>query len=180
MTNALDHLVSSLSSIGIECRMDPDANGFLERVRISQGAILYRPDASISNILHEAGHLACIPPAFRDKADGDLDALAEEMCEYVHQILTQGADPDLPIVRAIIQCSDSEATAWAWAFGAHIGLEPEQIIENEDYQNEGHIVRLQVSTGRHLGVNGLRAAGMIDSTKNWPHLTKWVQDAREE
>lgn len=178
--NDFQRLVDALRDIGIECRPDPEADGFIDNVRITKGVIHFKPEASLANILHEAGHLACIPPAFRSQADGDLDDLAEIMCDYAGKMLDAGVSPDAPIMRAIIQCSDGEATAWAWAFGHKLGLKPEQIIEDQDYGGHGAGVRLQVSTGMHLGINGLRAAGMIDTTKNWPHLTKWMQDAVAE
>jgi len=171
------YVARELVNIGIETREKEDAQGFLDAVYIENGAILYRPDATASNILHEAGHLACIPAQFRKKATGDLDNIAREMCDYVGRHLESGGDAEDPIVRAIMQCSDPEATAWSWAFGVHLGLAPEQIIEDGDYQGDGAEVRLMVSVGMYVGINGLRAAGMVHNPKEWPKMTKWLQDA---
>ena len=174
------YVARRLAEIGIETREKEDAQGFLDAVYIENGVILYRPEATASNILHEAGHLACIPAQFRSKATGDLDNIAREMCDYVGRHLEGGGDAEDPIVRAIMQCSDPEATAWAWAFGVHIGLEPERIIEDEDYQGDGPEVRLMVSVGMYVGINGLRAAGMVSNPKEWPVMSKWLQDAEGE
>lgn len=170
-------VAEALGQIGIEVRIDEKAEGFLEAVDIRKGVLFCKPEASASNILHEAGHLACLPPMFRSRANGDLDNLAAEMCDYADNFIGNGGNPEAPIIRAIMQCSDPEATAWAWAFGHELGLTDDQIIDDDDYQGDGVHVRLQVSTGMYVGVNGLRAAGMISSTKNWPKLDKWLQDA---
>lgn len=172
-------IADELAKIGIEAIETQDAKGFLDDVRIDRGRILYKPDARPSNILHEAGHLACIPPRFRSEANDNLDVVAMAMCEYADRRIAVTGDPEEFIIRAIIQCSDPEATAWAWAFGRHIGMEPKEIIEDQDYDGNGGHVRLQVSTGMYVGINGLRAAGMIASVKDWPNMTKWLQDAEE-
>lgn len=179
MAMTVDRVATELTSIGIETIETPDARGFLEDVRIHEGRILYRPGARVSNILHEAGHLACIPPMFRKQASDDLDDIAMAMCDYAEARMAHTHDPEEPLLRAIMQCSDTEATAWAWAFGRHLGLDPEEIIEDQDYDGAGEHVRLQVSTGMHLGIHGLRAAGMIGSVRDWPRLSKWLQDAEE-
>ena len=164
----LKDVADELRRIGIRTIETPGASGFLEDVRIHEG-----------DILHEAGHLACISPMFRKQASDDLDDIATVMCDHAGKLMMSGHDPEGPLLRAIMQCSDTEATAWAWAFGSHLGLCPEQIIEDQDYDGEGKHVRLQISTGMHLGIHGLRAAGMIDSVISWPTMTKWLQDTQE-
>lgn len=173
-------IVAALAEIGIESEERTSAKGFLEDVRIENGKLLYLKDARPANLLHEAGHLACIPPRFRKLANDDLDELAIVMCDYADERIAKTGDPEEPILRAIMQCSDPEATAWAWAFGKHLGLDPETIIESQDYNGTGDIVRLQVSTGMYVGVNGLRAAGFLQSTRDWPEMEKWLQDAEEK
>ena len=179
MAVALRDLCRALNAIGIETQERPGSRGFLDDVRIERGRILHSPGARASNILHEAGHLACLPPMFRHRANDDLDDIARTMCAYADERIALTLDPEEPIIRAIMQCSDPEATAWAWAFGTHLGMKPEDIIEDHDYDGDGAHVRLQVSTGMYIGINGLRAAGMIDSVKSWPNMTKWLQDAEE-
>jgi len=116
---------------------------------------------------------------FRHRANDDLDDIARVMCAYADERIALTLDPEEPIIRAIMQCSDPEATAWAWAFGRHIGLAPEDIIEDRDYDGAGAEVRVQVSSGMHLGVHGLRAAGMLGSVRDWPLMSKWLQNAEE-
>lgn len=171
-------VADALNAIGIraiEC--DHVEGGFLDKVLIDAGEIHYRSDAPPSNLLHEAGHLACIPTAFRPMACGELDEAFEAMGIAIEQQMDKTGNPDDPLIRAIMQCSDPEATAWAWAFGVHIGLPPETIILDSEYDGDGEYVRVQVSTGNHPGINGLRAAGMIRSTRDYPKLEKWLQNA---
>jgi len=172
-------VAQQLARIGMKVVEEEGAEGFLEDVRIEHGTLYYCPDARPSNLLHEAGHLACMPPMFRREASGDMDDMAEAMCDYAERRMAITGDPEEPIMRAIMQCSDTEATAWAWAFGRHIGLAPEDIIEDRDYDGAGAEVRVQVSSGMHLGVHGLRAAGMLGSVRDWPLMSKWLQNAEE-
>ena len=171
-------VADALNGIGIptfEC--DHIEGGFLDKVLIDAGGILYRSDAPPSNLLHEAGHLACIPTIFRPMASKDLEEAFHAMGLAIEKQISENGDPDHPLIRAIMQCSDPEATAWAWAFGVHIGIPPEQIILDSEYDGDGGYVRVQVSTGNYPGINGLRAAGMIRSTRDYPKLEKWLQDA---
>lgn len=170
-------IASELATIGIVATEQADAAGFLDDVAIRSGTIHYRRDAAPSNLLHEAGHLACIPTIFRDHAEDALSGVFRIMGEAFAERLEQTGNPGDPLIRAIMQCSDPEATAWAWAFGVRCGVPPEIAILDSEYGGDGDGVRLQVSTGMYIGINGLRAGGMIHSVRAYPALDKWVQDA---
>lgn len=179
----LPQVVEALRAIGLDVRMVPEAIGFLDGVRIEGGALLVAPGCRISNLCHEAGHLACLPARYRHLATDDIDVLVPVMFEDLTRL---GVDPDSPLYRAVLQCSDTEATAWAWAFGVHLGLEPETIIEDYQYPDEdgngtGAEVRLQVSMGMHFGVNGLARAGFCSTNRFgrlpvYPKLAFWTQE----
>ncbi|HEX7855213.1 MAG TPA: hypothetical protein VF503_16110 [Sphingobium sp.] len=83
-------------------------------------------------------------------------------------------DPDAPYARALFQCSDTEATAWAFTFGRHCVLDPEEIIEDGDYDGEGTSVRLAL-VNAYAGVHCLRHAGFLDSVHDYPRLKRWLQ-----
>lgn len=168
-------LADALTAIGIPTAERAGATGFLKGVRIENGSIFYDPSAAVSDILHEAGHIATMPPAGRPHANGDivtahrfLGALLEErMQEVLHD----------DFIQACLQCSDPEATAWAYAFGTACGYTPDQIICSKQYDGQGDAVRMGLSMGRYIGVNGLRAAGFLDNIRQYPTLKKWTQDA---
>jgi len=174
-----DRVISGLSEIGLQTCLDENATGFLEGVKIIKGVLHYHPEAKISNILHEAGHLACLPRIFREKAEDDLSALENEMCQYFDRISIDHDNLESPMARALMQCSDPEATAWAWAFGIHHSIMPHVIIEDEEYGNNGAIMRIQLGNRCYVGINGLQAAGFMENIQQWPKLTKWLQDAEE-
>lgn len=179
----LNRVVDALNGIGIEARLVAGAAGFLDGVRIVAGALHVAPTARISDCLHEAGHIACVPRRYRHLANDDLDQLVRIMFE---DATAQGLEPESPLYRALLQCSDREATAWAWAFGRHLNLAPETIIEDEQYPDEdgvggGAVVRLQVSMGMYFGVNGLARAGFCSTNQfgklpKYPQLAFWTQE----
>lgn len=170
-------IAAELATIGIEAVERSDASGFLDGIRIEKGRILYSPDAPPSNLLHEAGHLAIMPTAFRHLAEDRLSQVFAAMGDALQRRMDETGNPDDPLIRAIMQCSDMEATAWAWAFGVRVGLPHDIIILDGEYGGDGAGVRMQVSHNMYMGINGLRAAGMVQSVRTYPHLTKWLQDA---
>lgn len=179
----LQRVITALNEIGLEAKVVPDAEGFLPRVRIVRGALHVAPGCRVSDLLHEAGHTACIPRRYRAQAADNLDRLVRLMLEDVDR---QNLHPDSPLYRAVIQCSDPEATAWAWAFGVHVGLAPEDIIEDDQYPDDdgvgtGREVRLSLSMGRYIGVNGLAHAGFCSTNRfgrlpQYPKLAFWTQE----
>lgn len=172
----IDYVAQELNKIGLHTVRDEKATGFLEKVEIRKGGLLYQRDATVSSLLHEAGHLAIIPAYFRRQADNDIEEVIYKMMDYISDKIDKGENPDSPLIKAIMQCGETEATAWAYAFGKKIGLEDNEIITPEEYEGNGEGVLSMVSSGNYFGINGLRAAGMINSTKDWPHLKKWIQD----
>jgi hypothetical protein len=170
-------IAAELATIGIEAEKRSHASGFLDGIRIEKGRLLYSSDAPPSNLLHEAGHLAIMPTAFRHLAEDRLSQVFAAMGEALQRRMDETGNPDDPLIRAIMQCSDMEATAWAWAFGVRVGLPHDIIILDSEYGGDGAGVRMQVSHGMYLGINGLRAAGMVQSVRTYPQLSKWLQDA---
>jgi hypothetical protein len=166
----LDTVLDFLKGIGLPWVVNDEVLcGFLPRIEIKAGVPHVHPKCPVSNLLHEAGHLACIPAQFRSLVSGDVDASlstvwGENACY----------DPDSPLYRALIQCSDPEATAWAWAAGVAVGLPAEVIIKNGEYQRDGCAVRSALGGRAWCGINGLAHAGMC-ALKEYPKMLRWVQ-----
>ncbi len=171
-----------LREIGIPCEIEHGARGFLEGVRIEAGVLFVDPACSLSTLLHEAGHLAIVPVRYRHWMSGNLHAGMRRM---LHDVQTKDIEPDSLLYRAVIQCSDPEATAWAWAAGRHLGIPPEIIIADQDYDKCGDSVRLGLETRHYLGINGLQHAGFCVARANayrpeqavFPQLNFWTQAA---
>jgi hypothetical protein len=125
------------------------AHGFCPGIDIVDGVLLIAHDARASAALHEAGHLATLPGEFRPYAQRNVSGVQRLVCEHVDF----AQDPDGELQRAALQCSDPEATAWAWAAGQHLGLPPKSIIQDDEYDGDGAFVRLQLAT------RGLRTMG---------------------
>lgn len=170
----MEEIIAFLNEIGIKTsRGNVPSNSFMPNIAIQDGSIIYNKDATLGDLLHEAGHLAIIPKKYRPMCQGDMDESMRAIFDKAE--IAGEMIPDSTIYCALIQSSDPEATAWAWSAGRHIGIEPQDIIADYLYEGTGADVRLMLSLNCYLGINGLRAAGMLTSVKSFPHLTQWTQ-----
>ncbi|WP_298150869.1 hypothetical protein [Flavobacterium sp.] len=180
MAPDLINVLNFLRTIGLDVAIKEGAEGFIEGVRIENGCLLVDPACSASSLLHEAGHISCIPGRFRHYMSDDL---ATGMQRMLNDLQLMCLEPDDPLERAVIQCGDPEATAWAWAAGVAIGLNPDQIIQDHEYGGEGASIRMMLQANQYLGINGLAQAGMckrgnrIKPDLRYPNLTTWLQSA---
>lgn len=180
MQSALEKVIRFLHSIGLQVEIENGASGFIDGVRIENGVLRIDPMCRASSLLHEAGHLACVPSRFRSYMS---DNLAKGMRRMMNELGQMSLHPDHPLVRAAIQCGDHEATAWAWAAGIAAGLEPEQIIQDDEYEGGGANIRMMLAVNQYAGINGLACAGMcgrgtwIAPDGRYPKMTSWLQAA---
>jgi hypothetical protein len=173
-----------LKRIGLRVHEVAGASGFTEGVDIRDGELLVDPNvACASNILHEAGHLAIVPPEFRGFFQSNVEGGQRRM---LAALMEQNIEPDSPLYRAALNCSDPEATAWAWAAGKHLGLDEEDIIQNHEYGGDGDSIRLQLALNAYAGIHGLARAGFCSTSERlspmtglpaFPNLAMWVQPA---
>jgi hypothetical protein len=171
----LEIAANFLNSIGIRCLERRGAKGFLEGCKIVRGEIHYDPKVcTASNLLHEAGHIAITPSETRHLLDGDVDEWFEKVEGRIEE-LAKVLGPDDPLMRAYLQASECEATAWAYAAGKAAGLSPEIIIMDHEYDGNGDSVRTGLMFNAYVGINGLRAGGFLRSVKDYPSLERWMQ-----
>lgn len=147
---------------------------FIPNILIRDGGIIYNSRVRISDLLHEAGHLAIIPEKYRYICNGDMDKSIMDIWEEA-KADKEIEEADSHMYRALMQSSDTEATAWAWAAGKHLCVPENKIIAYTEYQHTGKSIRSCLKVNCYLGIHGLRASDMIDSVKSFPALTKWVQ-----
>jgi hypothetical protein len=176
--------IAFLRDIGLEVIVQPGATGFLEKCQIVDGALHIDEDCPVSNILHEAGHLAVVPHMYRAGLNDDIETYMGEIFENDTRL--KPLHPDHPLLRALIEGSDDAATAWAWAAGVAIGLPPDVIIQDDEYESTGSTVRFMLRNNQYSGVHSLQHAGMCvrmskgappSSVARYPVLLKWLQDA---
>jgi len=106
------------------------------------------------DLLHEAGHLAVVPPARRAAMHHDV-----------------GSDP----------AEEMMALAWSYAAALHIGIDPEVLFHNE-YRGGGSVILGTFTGGHGLGVPMLQWVGMaLDAadarehgTRPYPHMRRWL------
>lgn len=182
MTPDLARTLAFLRDIGLPVvvKSTLSSPGFLDCVRIEQGGLCVQPDARVSDVLHEAGHLAVTPARFRALVQDDVDEGHRRMFEAME---AEKIEVDSPLWRAALQSGEAEATAWTWAAGLHLGLAPERIIENDDYDGEGAFIRQALAMESYLGINGLCHAGFCGRGELgrrrrlplYPQLCFWLQ-----
>lgn len=174
---SVQKVLGFLTEIGLPWEISEGASGFLSNCEIRAGKLYVDPGCTSSSLLHEAAHLAILPGDFRHLCSGDLGQLQKAMFVGVSRL-----DPDDPLLRCMLQCSDPEATAWAWAAGTHLGLAETDIIADDEYDHGGEHMRQCLSMRAYLGINGLQAMGMTavrvsayrPHVPAYPKLTYWL------
>lgn len=173
-TDALEKAIEFLRGIGLPVTPIPDeiTGTFVAGVRVEAGGLQVGTNAIASSVLHEAGHLAIFPPSARRLASGRLT----EAFRRVYEIL-ETAEQDGPAYRAAIQCSDTEATAWAFAAGRAAGIPDDLIILDHEYDGEGEGIRTGLQCSAYFGINGLKHAGMTNlrGDMRYPQMLAWLQ-----
>jgi hypothetical protein len=174
-----------LNEIGIKTVEVDQVEGFLPHCRINQGGLEYTSSCDVSDLLHEAGHLATVPAQFRHYLDGNVSNGQRRMLEETAEM---ELDPDEWLNRAVMQSSDPEATAWGWAVGEHLGIPKHLRILDHHFDNEGAFQRLSLDMGSHFGISGLSHGGFcvtrpalekVMGRPAYPKLLHWLQPAIE-
>ncbi len=178
----LQRVIEFLRTIGLQVTERPSVTGFIPGVCIVDGALLVDTAMTTpSNLLHEAGHLATIPGAYRSAIQTDV---SEGVGAMLDDLRSRDLHPDHPLNRAALHCSDVEATAWAYAAGIHLGLPAEKIIEDQDYDGDGASVRSMLHMGQYFGIHGLAHAGFCAVNDRvakytglpaYPTIAMWLQ-----
>lgn len=180
-------LLDGLRRLGLSVEEAPELHPqtFMDGVWLDKGTLFVHSSAHPGNILHEAGHLATVPRRlfpFLEPRDFIGKAMQQAITECLDLPECQ-MEPDHPLVHAILQMSDPEATAWSYAAAVELGVDPtspfmrpELPANQQPYDGEGEMIYEMVRCGRYAGIHGLQAAGMC-RVREWPKMRKWVQDA---
>lgn len=175
-------VIGFLNSIGLQTAALEGAGGFVPGILIKKGIINFDIEvASIADLLHEAGHIAITPPEYRHLMS---KALFKGMRLMVESIEGDSVEIDSPLFKAIMQCTDTEATAWAYAAGMQLQIPPNKIIDSQAYDGTGAYVLQALQLGCYPGINGLHHSGMsikgsifakMLNKEPYPEMLRWTQ-----
>jgi hypothetical protein len=156
----IQRIVDFLRGIGLttlETELPPDT--FLPGIRIDGGILAWDPDQLkyAGDLLHEAGHLAILPPTLRATANA--------------KILESFPNAELG------------AVAWSYAASLHLGLALEIVFHDHGYQGHATGIRRTISLGLVPGLPVLEAAGMAASRHHattlgcqpFPRMRHWLR-----
>lgn len=182
-------ILNFLDEIKIDYTIESGVKGsFSKHVEIDQGKLkLDYEKVGVGSLLHEAGHLALIFSPYRELFHGNL---FESFKKYF-SLLDNLPFDDLR-TKILMGCNDEEVTAWSWAVGVHLGLEPKKVIEDLSYGGQGEFIRdlLSISsrsTMPYIGVAKLHYATYTEKFNNrtnskspeditYPKMKYWTAD----
>jgi len=157
----LSKVVGFLNEIGIETRAAQlPADCFLPGVEINAGALKFdaRQLLAVSDLLHEAGHIAVTPKSYRTQLGGQLSAEVQQP-----------------------HGGETEAIAWSFAAAQHIGMPLDELFHPLGYRGFASGLAFNFSVGVYPGVHGLICAGLampgpLGSSNSYPKLIQWLRD----
>jgi hypothetical protein len=159
-----DPLVAKIAGflVGIGLQVEVAAapgETFLPGIRIQSGKVMIDEQRLLypGDLLHEAGHLAMLPPSRRDHADGNMgDSGGIEMA----------------------------AIAWSYAAAIHLGLSPEVVFHEAGYRGGSQAILENFAAGRYIGVPMLEWAELTATGKRaealgvqaYPAMLRWLRE----
>jgi len=157
----MDKMLGFIKEIGLEYHFETiGKDTFLPGLDFREGALLIDLDKLLypGDILHEAGHLACMPPDIRKTMSGDLE----------NNNLNQGGE--------------MMAIAWSYAACLHLGIEPEIVFHENGYKGSGSNIVDNFNEGRFFGVPLLEWCSMCYNpatarslnTEPYPKMISWI------
>ena len=159
--NPLTNTIAAfLTEIGLTVKAgEIHAPTFLPGICLDHGALLV-DEAQLAypgDLLHEAGHLAVMPPSRRRQAHLDAGKQAAE---------------------------EMMAIAWSYAALVHLKLEPAVVFHPAGYRDGSQALIDNFSHGRYIGVPVLQWLGMTAddgrakelNVAPYPAMIKWLRD----
>ena len=153
-------IVEFLRGLGLDVRKgELEGRTFTPGIQIRTGGIVYDESALShpGDLLHEAGHLAIVPPDRRAAMHIDAGkSAAEEMA----------------------------AIAWSFAAAVQLHLDPALVFHGDGYRGGGAALVENFAEGRYVGVPMLQWLGLTADEKRaaelavppYPHMLSWLLD----
>jgi hypothetical protein len=162
-TAPVDIIICFLGSVGINVVMRPiNHHTFLPGLELEDGRLIIDTEKLLypGDILHEAGHLATMPPELRKTMSDTLP----------NNDLNQGGE--------------MMALAWSYAACIHLDIDPVIVFHADGYKGEGENIIKNFAEGRYIGLPLLQWAGMCyDGLKArelnkqpYPKMIRWLRE----
>ena len=150
-------ILEFLQQIGLDTRRERlDHETFLPGIDVRKGTLLYDPErlSFAGDLLHEAGHLAVLPPEERSRSDGDFSG--NDGCEL-------------------------GAIAWSYSAAVKLELPLERLFHPDGYKGDSAWLVETFSNGRYPGLPILEWRGMTNTNgRVYPQMQHWLCPASEE
>ena len=132
-------MLDFINSIGLEYNFETiETNTFLPGLNFREGVLIIDRDKLLypGDILHEAGHLACMPPDIRKTMTGGLE----------NNNINQGGE--------------LMAIAWSYAACLNLGIDATVVFHEYGYKDAGSSIVANFDQGNYFGVPMLEWCGM--------------------
>lgn len=156
----IDRITGFFNAIGLPCRSGEITEAtFLPGITIEHGSLVFDPGKLTypGDLLHEAGHLAVMPPERRRRA---------------HQTVGKFAAEELG------------AITWSYAAAVHLLIDPAVVFHPDGYRGGSQSLIDNFAKGRFIGVPLLQWLGMTADAKTaadmggspYPVMLKWINE----
>lgn len=160
-------ILSFLDRIGLLYKLEEiEGQTFLPGLKLSKGTLIIDINKLLypGDILHEAGHLACMPPAIRQEMSDDL------MASDLHQ------------------GGEIMAISWSYAACIHLHIDPIVVFHNDGYSAGGKAIIESFKQEIPMGIPLLQWCGMTfdkiqaekHQTQPFPHMQRWLCEHRPD
>jgi len=163
-SHIISAIISFLETIGIPVSegMIPPELEFLPGITIMHGGLVIDRNRLKypGDLLHEAGHIAVLPPEERRAVRGVLPK-------------TNHSDAE-----------EMMAIAWSYAAAVHLEIDPRIVFHDDGYKGGGSSIAENFSEGRYFGVPMLQWCGLclepkqaaVKRTLPFPHMLRWLRE----
>lgn len=161
MSSVLKRILAFLEEIDLKYHLEPlHEVTFLPGLKLREGALVIDTIRLLypGDILHEAGHLACMPPYIRQTMSDDL-----EDCD-----MHRGGE--------------MMAVAWSYAAAIFLQIDPEIVFHENGYKGGGKNIIQNFEEGNVIGLPLLQWSGMCfdkttapaEGVHPFPHMVRWT------
>jgi hypothetical protein len=161
-TGLTERIVAFLAGIGLHVRAgEIEESTILPGILVEHGELVFDP-ARLRfpcDLLHEAGHLAVVPPARRAALHFNV-----------------GSDP----------AEEMMAIAWSYAAAVHLDIDP-ALLFHDEYKGGGAGIAAAFADGGSLGVPMLQWVGLTYGARRaraeggepFPRMRRWLRESAE-
>lgn len=161
MNILLNKIINFIEDIGLKYHFETiEGDTFLPGLKLRDGALVIDADKLLytGDILHEAGHLACMPAEIRATMS---DALENNDMHQGGEIM---------------------AIAWSYAACIHLGIDPYVVFHEHGYKGGGQNIVESYQNGSTMGIPLLQVCGMTYDSVNaeklnqkpFPQMISWT------